>query len=163
MKLWSDWRSRKAKFIANGNMQSELTSALSSSALEWRRWQGDTDEPRHAQMAAWVTTLDDDLVTTPLALAEMDHVVPRRGGEEARKHLWRDLGRGAVVVRWWADAVDETLGIARRRPELGLVDASLVALAERLRTDRIATFDMRHFRTLKTRRGKPFTILPADA
>lgn len=123
----------------------------------------DRDEPRHSEMAEWLAVLDEDFVTTPLALAEMDHLVPRRGGLEARKHLWRDLNTGGIAVRWWADALDETLKIARRRPDLGLVDASLVALAERLRTDRIATFDLRHFRTLKTRGGKPFTILPADA
>jgi predicted nucleic acid-binding protein len=123
----------------------------------------DTAEPCHEQTADWLALVDDDLVTTPLAVSEMDHLVPRRGGVEARKHLWRDLDAGAISVRWWADALEETVRIARRRPDLGLVDASLVALAHRLRTDRIATFDLRHFRTVKTRAGKPFTILPVDA
>ncbi len=58
--------------------------------------------------------------------------------------------------------MDEALAVARKRPELGLVDASLVALAQRLRTNRIATLDD-HFRTLTTRNGKPFAILPDDA
>ncbi len=116
----------------------------------------------HEVLAAWYAELDDELVTTPLALAEMDHLVPRRGGAVARKALWRDLMAGAFTVRWWADAVEETVSLARRRPEIGLADASLVALAGRLRTDRIATLDD-HFRTLRTLGGKPFVILPADA
>lgn len=118
--------------------------------------------PRRAEIESWYLITDEDFVTTPLAVAEMDHLVPNRGGPPARKVLWGDLTSGAWQVRWWADGMDETLAIARKRPEIGLVDASLVALANRLRTDRIATLDD-HFRTLQTRAGKPFTILPADA
>jgi hypothetical protein len=53
--------------------------------------------------------------------------------------------------------------VSRARPDLGLTDASLVALAGRLNTTRIATLDHRHFRTLQTRDGQPFVLLPADA
>ena len=118
--------------------------------------------PRWPDVDRWNGLNEDELFTTPLAIAEMDHLVPRRGGKPARQALWRNLDAGALTVRWWADAMDETLVIARKRPEIGLVDASLVALANRLRTDRIATLDD-HFRTLKSRNGRPFTILPTDA
>lgn len=122
----------------------------------------DDRAPRYAETKRWYLSVDEDFVTTPLAVAEMDHLVPRRGRHDAQKILWSDLDSGAWQVRWWADAMDETIAIARKRPEIGLVDASLVALANRLRTDRIATLDD-HFRSLKTRGGRPFTILPADA
>jgi uncharacterized protein len=48
--------------------------------------------------------------------------------------------------------------------ELGLSDASLIALAARLKTTRIATLDERHFRAVRplTSRARSFTILPAD-
>ena len=59
--------------------------------------------------------------------------------------MWRDFERGAYAVRWWADALNETIAIARRHPDTGLTDASLVALAGRVNTRRIATFD-EHFR-----------------
>lgn len=123
----------------------------------------DDGASEHAAVAAWLRTADEELVTTPMAVAEMDYLVLRRGGATARNALWRNLDAEAIVVRWWADGTSETLSVARSRPEIGLVDASLVALATRLRTDRIATFDLRHFRTLETRGGKPFTILPDDA
>lgn len=118
--------------------------------------------PRQGETASFYLGADEDFVTTPLTVAEMDHLVPRRGGPVAQRSLWKDIYSGAWQVRWWADAMDETLAIARKRPEIGIVDASLVALANRLRTDRIATLDD-HFRTLKTRGGRPFVILPADA
>jgi uncharacterized protein len=57
----------------------------------------------------------------------------------------------------------ETIAIADAHPHIGLTDASLVALAARLRTDRIATLDLDHFRPLTTPDGEAFVLLPADA
>ena len=122
----------------------------------------DAADPDHALVAEWVTTLDEDLVATPLAVAEMDYLVHKRGGDAARKALWRDLHAGAYLVRWWADALSETLRIAHRHPFAGLTDASLVALAGLLRTQRIATVDQ-HFRSMTTPGGEAFVLLPDDA
>jgi predicted nucleic acid-binding protein len=47
---------------------------------------------------------------------------------------------------------------------LGLADASLIALAERLGTTDIATLDERHFRAARPlAAGETFRLLPADA
>jgi predicted nucleic acid-binding protein len=115
----------------------------------------------HAAALAWIEQADEELVTSPLTLAELDHMVPKYAGEVAQHALWDDFDRGVYTVRWWADALSETLGIARRRPFLGLTDASLVALSGRLRTNRIATFDQ-HFRSVLTPDGEAFVVLPAD-
>jgi len=87
------------------------------------------------------------------------------GGPAAQRPLWEDFENGAYGARWWADAMRETIGFARQWAymEIGLVDASLVALAGRLRTERVATFDQRHFRHMTTMNEKPFVVLPADA
>jgi uncharacterized protein len=122
----------------------------------------DAADPDHALVADWLTSLDEDLVATPLAVAEMDYLVLQRGGDVARDALWRDLDAGAYLVRWWADALNETLRIARLHPFAGLTDASLVALAGLLRTRRIATVDQ-HFRSMTTPAGEPFVLLPDDA
>jgi predicted nucleic acid-binding protein len=45
----------------------------------------------------------------------------------------------------------------------GLADLSIVVLAARLGTTRIATFDARHFRVLRPLSGGSFALLPADA
>lgn len=116
----------------------------------------------HESARAWVEVNDEELVTTPLTVAEMDYIITDRGGEAARDALWSSLEAGAYTVRWWADGMRETLAIARSHPFLGLADASLVALAGLLRTNRIATLDQ-HFRSLTTPGGEPFVMLPADA
>lgn len=46
---------------------------------------------------------------------------------------------------------------------LGTVDASIVALAERLETDLILTLDHRHFRAVRPRHADYFTLLPQGA
>jgi predicted nucleic acid-binding protein len=122
----------------------------------------DAADPDHGLIADWVLAQDEDLVTTPLALAEMDYLMLDRGGRDAVGAFWGDLEAGAYGVRWWADGLGETLRIVRRHPYLGLTDASLVALAGLLRTQRIATVDT-HFRSLTTPAGEPFVLLPDDA
>lgn len=122
----------------------------------------DAADDHHTAAAAWVGDVDDELVTTPLALAELDHLVGSID-RQARPVLYDDFDRGAFTLRWWADALAESIVIARRRPDIGLTRASLVALAARVRTNRIATFDHAHFSTLTTSAGEPFVLLPADA
>jgi hypothetical protein len=110
----------------------------------------------HADAAAWVQVVEEDLVTTPLALAAID-----AGAGDAAPAVRDDFSRGAYAVRWWADALDETLALSRKR-HVDLVSASLLALAGRLRTERIATFDPQ-YRDLRTPGGRSFVMLPADA
>ena len=119
-------------------------------------------DAQHDRVRRFIETLDDDLVTSPLAVAEMDHLAAGLGQDFSRG-LWGDLRSGAYAVRWWADAMVETIAVADAHPEIGLTDASLVALAARLRTNRIATLDLDHFRSLTTPGGEPFVLLPADA
>jgi uncharacterized protein len=122
----------------------------------------DAADPDHARVAEWIAGIDEDLITTPLAVAEMGYLAESRGGPSGRAALWDDLEAGAYGVRWWADGMRDTLAIARRHPFLGLTDSSLVALAGLLRTRRIAALD-NHFRSLTTPGGEPFVLLPADA
>ncbi len=120
------------------------------------------DDKNHRAASDWLALTDEDLVTTPLALAEIDHLVTSRlGGRNAAHQVWDDFDSGAYGLRWWAEGLHETIRIARQHPFLGLTDASLVALAGILRTNRIATFDQ-HFRSVLTPDGEPFVVLPAD-
>lgn len=45
-------------------------------------------------------------------------------------------------------------------PDIGLVDASIVAIAERFRMKAIATTDRRHFGPIRPRHVKALTLLP---
>jgi predicted nucleic acid-binding protein len=121
-------------------------------------------DTHHAAVRDWLLGEGDDLATTPLIVAEADHLVAR-AGRRALSALRADLAAGAYLVEWWSGAIAATVGVAERYADLGigLADASLVVLAERLRTTEIATLDTRHFRALRPLAGgTAFRLLPAD-
>jgi predicted nucleic acid-binding protein len=120
----------------------------------------------HGRVADWYRTADPDMATTPLVLAEVDHLVAARAGSSARTSWRRDLAAGAYAVHWWARAPRDAVAVAERYADLGvdLTDASLAVLASRLRTAEVATLDERHFRALRPLSGEDaFRLLPLDA
>ncbi len=122
-------------------------------------------DAHHAIVSEWIGANDDELVTTPFVLAELDHLVGRYGGTIATRALRQDLASGAYQVEWWPTATQEAVAIAEGHEsmQLGLTDASLLALAARTSANRIATLDERHFRAVRQGSGDAFTLLPADA
>lgn len=126
----------------------------------------DTHDNQHERVREWMKGAPDEMCTTPLVLAELDHMVPRKGGSAAAQALREDFQDGAYTVEWWRSALRETIETARKYEsiDLGLTDASLIALAAHLDTTRIATLDERHFRAVRPLSGAAagFTILPAD-
>jgi predicted nucleic acid-binding protein len=127
----------------------------------------DDDDKHHKRVSEWMEGASEALCTTPLVLAELDHLVPQKGGPRAAEALRASFESGAYAVVWWRSALPKTIEIARQYEsiELGLTDASLVALAAYLETTRIATLDERHFRAVRPAGGatERFTLLPADA
>ncbi|MFN8111894.1 MAG: PIN domain-containing protein [Solirubrobacterales bacterium] len=121
---------------------------------------GDT---HHDAVAEWLLGETDELVTTPLILAEADHLVGARGGSGARAALRADLVAGAYLVDWWQGALRTAVTVAERYADadLSLADASLVALAERVETVTVATLDRRHFLAVAPLAGGPaFQLRP---
>ena len=95
-----------------------------------------------------------------LVLAEVDYFL--RGERKAMAALVEDMARGAFTY------VPPTLALIRRAMEidlrhrdlrLGLVDASLVALAEVLRVRRVATRDFRDFGAVKLSDGTTLELV----
>ena len=126
----------------------------------------DGRDARHAEAATWYRPSDSELATTPLILAEIDHLAGVRAGIRARQAFRHDVAVGAYSVEWWPAAARQAVEIAERYADLSvsLADASLVALAARLGTTTVATFDERHFRAfVPLTGGSAFTLIPADA
>lgn len=125
----------------------------------------DGSDGGHGAARAWYEHSDDALVTTPLVLAEVDHLAATRLSAPARAAFLADIAAGGYDIEWWATAAAEAVRVATRYADLGpsLTDASLVALSARLETTSIATFDERHFRAMRPLTGEPaFTLLPLD-
>ncbi len=119
----------------------------------------------HGDVAEWLGAEPDDLTTTPLIVAEADHLARARGGASATKGLRADLVAGAYIVDWWPEALAASVRVAERYADTGLdlADASLVVLAQRCETVAIATLDERHFRAVRPLAGGgAFRLLPRD-
>lgn len=123
---------------------------------------GDDD---HRQAAEWYAGVQDPFATTPLVLAELDYLLHSRATSAAMRAFYAEIRRGSLGVEWWSGLENEASEVADRHAEigLGLVDASLIVLAHRLETNRVATFDERHFRAAEPLAGGRFELLPADA
>jgi predicted nucleic acid-binding protein len=112
----------------------------------------DAADSRHRQALEWYDALNEELVTTPLVLAEADHLATTRGGPRAVRAFRADVSAGAYLVEWWPSAARE-----------GLTDASLVVLAARVGSADVATFDERHFRAVRPLGvADAFRLLPLD-
>ncbi len=122
----------------------------------------DASEPDHKAVSE-VLSAADTLVVSPYVVAELDYLVATRHGVDNELAVLDELASGA----WQLAALDEQeLRRARgviasyRDQEIGLADASIVVLAERYRTRRIASLDRRHFDVLKPIDGGYFEVLP---
>lgn len=125
----------------------------------------DRADGRHAEVLDWYRSDDPEFVTTPLVLAEVDHLAATRAGPQAHEAWLRDIAAGAYAIQWWRAAAPQAAAIARQYADLGLglTDASVVNLCARLGTEQIATLDEQHFRAVRPLSGaSAFRLLPAD-
>ena len=125
--------------------------------------QADADDPEHKRVASLLKAESGSLVTSQFALAEADYLILERLGVDAELAFLDDLAAGTFV----AECLDrEEQGVARdlarryRDLMLGAADASLLVLAARHRTVRIATLDRTDFLAVRPLYGKAFELLP---
>jgi hypothetical protein len=85
-----------------------------------------------------------------------------RGTPAVVETFYAEVRAGTLGVEWWPKLDVRAAEIADRYADLGLglVDASLAGALE---TNRIASFDERHFRAVEPLTGESsFVLLPAD-
>lgn len=123
----------------------------------------DTADPDHESCAALITDASEDLVVPTLVLAELDYWCHERLGGEVWLIFLEDLLDGAYRTE------PPTVADLRRCHELqstysdlaiGIVDASILALVERLDEDKVATLDHRHFTVVGLAGGVSLRLLP---
>ena len=126
----------------------------------------DSGSAKHTEARQALAQAEAPLVLSPFVLAELGNLLTARVGSRATRDLLEDVSRTAYELATIESAdVAQAAAVIDRYHELeiGLADASIVVLAARYETDRVLTLDERHFRTLRTLDGKPFTLLPADS
>ena len=123
----------------------------------------DRSDKDHHACRALLEGDEGPLVTTAMVIAEAAYLIDRQLGPVAEASLYDSILSGQLEIASldredWHRIAELVSTYASLR--LGGTDASLVALAERLGTTRIATLNHRHFRIVRPRHAEAFELLP---
>ncbi|MEZ4424987.1 MAG: PIN domain-containing protein [Gemmatimonadota bacterium] len=112
-------------------------------------------DDRHHQTLRGAFEADPGAWILPWAiLPEVDHILASRLGSAVARSFRADVASGAWAVEWNGGSDVERardLDAANADLELGLVDAVVMAVAERLGARAIATLDLRDFAAVTLR------------
>lgn len=122
-----------------------------------------TGEPQHAAVAAAIAAERGSLVVPLPVVVETAQLIGSRLGPAAESAWLRSLAAGP-----WAIEPSTTPDLERaadlidryREADIGLVDATIVAMAERLGSIRLYALDRRDFSIVRPRHVAAFELLP---
>lgn len=117
----------------------------------------------HRRSVELLSRAERPLLVPALVVTEVAYLLAERIGAHAELAFTRSIAEGELVVEpvldpeWQriAELTEQYLDLP-----LGIVDASVVALAERHGADTIATFDHRHFSVVRPRHTSTFALVP---
>lgn len=124
----------------------------------------DAADPDHARCADLILGSRENLVVPALVLSELDYWCHQRLTAAVWLAFLDDLLAGAYRVEnpTYAD-LERSREIQGTYDDLsvGVVDASILALVERLGEPKLATLDHRHFATMRPGHTTALELLPA--
>jgi predicted nucleic acid-binding protein len=124
----------------------------------------DAGDPAHERCVSMVEQTAEDLVVPVCVLVEVDYWVRKQLGSEAWEVFVEDVTSGAYRVEpLTVDDLARAADLERdyHDLDLGLVDASVIALCERLGEEKVATLDHRDFSVVRPRHCHSLTLLPS--
>jgi uncharacterized protein len=150
-------RSRKTCADSRGRMALILDTTVLLAGV-------DSADPDHESCAELISAADEDLLVPVLAMAELDYWCRKRLRVEVWLAFLDDVLSGAYIA---AAPSPNDLRRCRELEErysdlnLGIVDASIIALAERLGEPKVATLDHRHFGAVRPAHAESLELVPA--
>lgn len=123
----------------------------------------DAADPDHGPCARLIADSREDLIVPALVLSELDYWCHERLTADVWLAFLEDVLGGAYEVA--SPAHDDLercheLQSTYADLEVGVVDASVLALVERLGETKLATLDHRHFATMRPRHVEALRLLP---
>ena len=123
----------------------------------------DRNDPDHERCSSLIRSSREDLVVPMLVLAEVDDWCHQRLGAQARLSFLEDVLAGAYRLE-----APTTSDLDRCRAlqstsvdlKLGVVDASVMVLCERLGEPKVGTLDLRHFSVVRLSHVEALQLLP---
>jgi predicted nucleic acid-binding protein len=123
----------------------------------------DRKDDKRSAVSRLLNETNEELIVPAPVSAEIDYFLSTRISAKAAHNFLQDIANGRFRVECLT--VEEyrlVLALSERYADLnpGLADLSIVVLAHRFDTDRILTFDYRHFRAMEPLHGRSFELLP---
>ncbi len=114
----------------------------------------------HEPCAALIDSAVDLLIPSPV-LVEVDYWLTKLAGPDAWSSFVADIVRGAYrVMHPTENDIERAAELETEYLDLGFVDASVIAICERLGETQVATLDRRHYSVVRPRHCSHLTLLP---
>ena len=126
----------------------------------------DQHDPDHAASGLLLEAHPGPLITTPMVITEAGWLIRRQLGVAAEAVLYAAISRDEIAVETLLPEDWTRMGeLVKTYADIGLdaADASVIAIAERLGQDTIATLDERDFRIVRPRHIDAFILLPGSS
>ncbi|MTD58835.1 type II toxin-antitoxin system VapC family toxin [Amycolatopsis pithecellobii] len=123
----------------------------------------DPDYHRCVELFTGLHLANRPLIVPSPIIAEVGYLLGRYGNAKTEAGFLRSLADGSFVpTELTSDDYDRMAELVEQYADLplGTSDAAVIALAERLDVDEVATLDLRHFTVVRPRHVKAFTLLP---
>jgi predicted nucleic acid-binding protein len=123
----------------------------------------DRDDDWHLRTVRFLETNHEDLIVPASVVPEAAYLLITHLGAAAERQLIQSILSGELTVEDLAIAdYRRALELLRRyeSARIGFVDATVMAVAERLKIQRILTTDRRDFSIVRPRHCKAFELLP---
>lgn len=123
----------------------------------------DSDDEWHKRVVAWWSTNRHPIVVPASVLPEVCYLLHTRIGNRAEAAFVRAVAEGefAVEPHETADIIRASALLGEYESlDLGFVDASVIATAERLDSIEILTTDRRHFAAVRPKHVGAFQLSP---
>ncbi len=123
----------------------------------------DMDDAWHERAKAFLKDITDALVIPVTVLPEICYLLNTHLGKDSERNLITSITQGELRIEGLiAEDYRRSLQLLERysNVNIGFVDASVVALSERLKINRILTTDRKHFSIIRPRHCHAFELLP---
>ena len=121
----------------------------------------DRSDAWHGRVKTLFAANHESLLTPVTVLPEVTYLLATRLGAQAKRAFLHSLVNGELTIEPLTAAdLRRALELLGDYPDIGFVDATVIAMAERLKLKTIATTDRRHFTTVKPRHVAQFTLVP---
>jgi predicted nucleic acid-binding protein len=121
----------------------------------------DADDRWHEPARKWLTNASDLLIVPVTVLPEVTYLLQTRLGARAELAFVQSMAAGELDIEELRRQDLARCGeILRKHSDIGFTDASIVAMAERLKIESVATTDRRHFSAIRPKHVKAFELMP---